>query len=464
MPTLFLAVSSVGAAFTLNVYRPRRRDSVFVVPSFFAAWPTTELAAQVPRRRARRHGRVRVGRCVERMAGLARPRAGGRVVGRPRRDRAPTRAEPESSSTPRSWKVSAPTFTRPLGSVNQDARVGLLSSARFILPVTLRDRRITVSRDVRYAPGAGRRHLLDVYHPTEPVTGAPVLLQIHGGAWIIGNKRQQALPLMHHLAARDWVCVAPNYRLSPRTTFPDHLVDVKLALRWMREHIARYGGDPGFVAITGGSAGGHLAALAALTANDPEYQPGFEGRRHLGRRVRALLRGVRPHRPLRRARRRRHERLRPSASCSRSDGRRRSGRPSRRPRRSTGSHAGAPPFMIVHGTSDSLVPIAGGSGVRGGSARVSRSPDGLSWSSRGPARLRGLPLGSQRRRRPGRAPLPGLCARLLRGFRARVGIVIVARRGPLESSPPALRSSGGQPTENGNFASTGDAPGLRGSC
>jgi acetyl esterase/lipase len=70
--------------------------------------------------------------------------------------------------------------------------------------------------------------------------------------------------------------VAANYRLSPRVAFPDHLVDCKLALRWIREHIADYGGDPDFIVVTGGSAGGHLAALLALTPNDPEYQPGFE--------------------------------------------------------------------------------------------------------------------------------------------------------------------------------------------
>jgi acetyl esterase/lipase len=67
-----------------------------------------------------------------------------------------------------------------------------------------------------------------------------------------------------------------NYRVSPVHTWPDHIVDVKRALAWIKENIAAYGGDPDFVAITGGSAGGHLAALAALTPNDPEYQPGFE--------------------------------------------------------------------------------------------------------------------------------------------------------------------------------------------
>jgi acetyl esterase/lipase len=93
---------------------------------------------------------------------------------------------------------------------------------------------------------------------------------------MVGSKRQQAYPLMSHLAELGWVCVAINYRLSPRSTWPDHIVDVKRALAWTKEHIAEYGGDPDWIAITGGSAGGHLSSLAALTANDPQFQPGFE--------------------------------------------------------------------------------------------------------------------------------------------------------------------------------------------
>ena len=87
--------------------------------------------------------------------------------------------------------------------------------------------------------------------------------------------RPQAYPLMSYLAERGWVCVSMAYRVSPAHTWPDHIVDVKRALAWIKEHIAEYGGDPDFVAITGGSAGGHLAALAALTPDDPQYQPGF---------------------------------------------------------------------------------------------------------------------------------------------------------------------------------------------
>jgi len=103
-----------------------------------------------------------------------------------------------------------------------------------------------------------------------------VLLQIHGGGWTFGKKHEQALPLIYHLAARGWVVVTPNYRLSPRARFPDHLVDCKRALAWVRRNVAGYGGDPRFVAVTGGSAGGHLTALLALTANDLRLQPGFE--------------------------------------------------------------------------------------------------------------------------------------------------------------------------------------------
>jgi acetyl esterase/lipase len=93
---------------------------------------------------------------------------------------------------------------------------------------------------------------------------------------VIGDNREQGQPLMSHLASRGWVCFAINYRLAPQATFPDPIVDVKRAIRWIREHAEEYGADPDFVCVTGGSAGGHLAALAAVSANDPRFQPGFE--------------------------------------------------------------------------------------------------------------------------------------------------------------------------------------------
>jgi acetyl esterase/lipase len=141
-------------------------------------------------------------------------------------------------------------------------------------PFALRGAGVEWIRNVPYADGH-ERHVLDVYRPAGGCSNAPVLLQIHGGGWMLGNKHEQALPLIYHLAQRGWVVVTPNYRLSPRARFPDHLVDCKRALAWVRRNITAHGGDPGFVAVTGGSAGGHLTALMALTANDARLQPGF---------------------------------------------------------------------------------------------------------------------------------------------------------------------------------------------
>src|SRR5688500_9404841 len=93
---------------------------------------------------------------------------------------------------------------------------------------------------------------------------------------MISNRNEQGRPMMIVMAARGWTGVNADYRLSPWATFPDHIIDVKRAIAWVREHADEIGADPNFIAIAGGSAGGHLAALAALTANDPQFQPGFE--------------------------------------------------------------------------------------------------------------------------------------------------------------------------------------------
>ena len=147
---------------------------------------------------------------------------------------------------------------------------------KLVYPFRMRTDGVVVEKNVAYAPEHGKRGLLDVYRPAAGAQGAPVLLQVHGGAWTIGNKDQQGIPLMQHLAAKGWVCVAINYRLAPRDPFPAQIIDVKRAIAWIRDHIEEYGGDPDYIAITGGSAGGHLTALAAVTPGDPAYQPGFE--------------------------------------------------------------------------------------------------------------------------------------------------------------------------------------------
>jgi acetyl esterase/lipase len=68
------------------------------------------------------------------------------------------------------------------------------------------------------------------------------------------------------------VCLSIEYRVAPHHRWPRHLKDVKAAIAWARANVDRFGGDRDFVAIAGCSAGGHLAALAGLTADDPEFQ------------------------------------------------------------------------------------------------------------------------------------------------------------------------------------------------
>jgi acetyl esterase/lipase len=140
-------------------------------------------------------------------------------------------------------------------------------------PLSMRRPEVEVLKHIPYGP-AGVRQQLDIYRPRViPEGGCPVLLQIHGGAWMMGDKGGQALPLMYEMASRGWICVAANYRLSPSVSYPTHLQDCKKALCWIRENGEEYGMDPRFVAVTGGSAGGHLTAMMGLTANDPALQP-----------------------------------------------------------------------------------------------------------------------------------------------------------------------------------------------
>jgi acetyl esterase/lipase len=270
----YLAVSLVGAWFTLNAYRPSRRWQLLAL-SFFAGWLTAELAVF--------HIAWQVAATVVFLwlgALGSWPGVAGLVI----TVASWTGLLWMQLVSERSVRVIEDALREGLGpdyraeiAPGLAERLARQSSRRhLLLPFYLRDRRVERVKDIQYAPGAGRRHLLDVWRPRGDVHRAPVLLQLHGGAWMVGDKAQQALPLMLHLAVQGWVCVAANYRLSPRVTFPDHLIDCKLALRWIRENITDYGGNPDFVVVTGGSAGGHLAALLALTPNDPEYQPGFE--------------------------------------------------------------------------------------------------------------------------------------------------------------------------------------------
>lgn len=154
-----------------------------------------------------------------------------------------------------------------------------------IFPFPIKPRAIQKTKNISYCDDELKRHKLDIYAEKISITESndsqssklkPVVLVVHGGAWIIGQKENQGLPHIHTLAKNGYVCVTINYRLSPKATWPDHIVDVKAALVWIKQNVENFGGDKDRIALLGMSAGGHLVSLAALSFNDPEYQPGFE--------------------------------------------------------------------------------------------------------------------------------------------------------------------------------------------
>jgi acetyl esterase/lipase len=202
--------------------------------------------------------------------------------------------------------------------------------------------------DLEYAPG----NELDLYRHAELGPGPhPTLLQIHGGSWRGGNRRQQARPLIHRMAENGWICVSASYPLVPAATFPDQLVALKQVLHWMRTAGTEYGIDPDFIAVTGGSAGGHLAALLALTEHRDEYQPGFET---ADTSVQAAVPAYGIYDFLNRSTTRDEWPIIPryvmKAAKHEDEARYRAASPLDQ------VHEAAPPFLVIHGTEDAVVP------------------------------------------------------------------------------------------------------------
>jgi len=122
-------------------------------------------------------------------------------------------------------------------------------------------------RNRRYGP-ARRANRLDVYVARrQRRADAPVLVYLHGGAFRMGSKLLGARPLLYRLAASGWVCVSADYRLF-RARYSDQLADARAALAWTRANAEAYGGNASKLFAAGGSAGAHLAATAALTGTD----------------------------------------------------------------------------------------------------------------------------------------------------------------------------------------------------
>jgi acetyl esterase/lipase len=274
--TRLLLAGTAAAATTANAIRPPQRPPALSVSSFALGLPVSEFPLQVGllelasllalgRGGATRSWQGKVG-----VAAFAASLAGLAFLRRQADEAGPVLEEALVEALGSGYREHIAESFRPEDEVP-------LTRHQLLVPDMRVRRRYRAARDVPYTD-LGKRNFLDVWrradHPAD--AKAPVLVQIPGGGWTTGRKEDQAQPLMAHLAERGWVCVTANYRLSPQATWPDHIVDVKRALAWTKATIAEYGGDPDFVAITGGSAGGHLSSLAALTSHVAEFQPGFE--------------------------------------------------------------------------------------------------------------------------------------------------------------------------------------------
>jgi len=135
---------------------------------------------------------------------------------------------------------------------------------------------------VYWEPPGYRPLTLDLYLPAEtvepPADGFPLVVFIHGGGWMDGDTRRMGAfvdfpGVLASLAARGYVVASIEYRLSGEAVFPAQIQDVKAAIRWLRSKASAYGIDPKRAVTWGVSAGGHLAALAAVSCNARALEP-----------------------------------------------------------------------------------------------------------------------------------------------------------------------------------------------
>ncbi|MFC5548742.1 alpha/beta hydrolase fold domain-containing protein [Massilia aerilata] len=126
---------------------------------------------------------------------------------------------------------------------------------------------------ITYVQRGGHALQLDLYLPAQPKAGpVPGIVFVHGGGWRAGVRANFA-PMAIRMAERGYAAAAISYRLSPEALYPAAVQDARVAVRWMRTHAAEYGIDPSKIAIGGGSAGGHIAALAGVSGDAARFDP-----------------------------------------------------------------------------------------------------------------------------------------------------------------------------------------------
>ncbi|MCM3725759.1 alpha/beta hydrolase [Neobacillus cucumis] len=126
------------------------------------------------------------------------------------------------------------------------------------------DHSVEIITDLVYAEINGRQLLADIYLPRLKKEPLPVIIWLHGGGWRFGD-RKLGPDFTRYFASKGFAMVSIDYRLSDEDTFPAQIHDVKTAIRWVKTIAAEYGLDGNKIGLWGSSAGGHLAALAAIT-------------------------------------------------------------------------------------------------------------------------------------------------------------------------------------------------------
>ncbi len=128
---------------------------------------------------------------------------------------------------------------------------------------------VKVLRDLQYVEGGHERNRLDLYLPEKAEGRLPLVVWIHGGAWLAGSKEGcPAVPL----TAKGYAVASINYRLSQHAVFPAQIEDCKAAIRWLRANAAKYQLDADHIGVWGASAGGHLVAMLGTTGNVKELE------------------------------------------------------------------------------------------------------------------------------------------------------------------------------------------------
>lgn len=128
----------------------------------------------------------------------------------------------------------------------------------------------TVHRDLAYVTNGHPRQKLDLYLPAN-ARKPPLIVMIHGGAFKSGSKDgQNPVPFLE----QGYAVAALNYRLSGHAVFPAQIEDCKAAVRWLRAHAGEYGYDPNRFGAVGSSAGGHLVAMLGTTGSTAKFDVG----------------------------------------------------------------------------------------------------------------------------------------------------------------------------------------------